>query len=446
MVLTPASGDLRYRFLDGRTGLLRADGSEGRYAAREGWRKEGPTVASATFGPCPADRLEFEITDGPGGTATRLDLPMQDTRFASDGLTLRGRLVMPAQAHGPVPLAVLVHGSEDYSGVDIYPKQYLLPAQGVAVFVYNKRGTGGSEGDYTQDFHVLAADANAALQAAQRLRPEGFSRKGFLGSSQGGWIAPLAASQADVDYVVAEYGLAETALAEDREQVMDDLRAAGHGDDVLTKAREVTDATALLMVSGFTRGFDELSRVRRKYGAEPWFADIRGEFTGRVLEMPGWLPQWVARAIFSRYDVNTSWGYEPLPVLAALAVPQLWVIAGADLEAPNAETLRRIRLLQSQGAPVDLAVFPDTDHGIYEFAAGDGERVMLRHPPGYLRLLAEWIRRPGLDGDFGSAVLEPAATPDAAPPDPARESIADPPSAANPKSRRPSLPGASPDG
>ena len=423
MVLAPANGNLRYRFLDGRIGLFRAEDDQGRYAALEGWRQDGPTVASATFGPCPADRMEFELRDGPVGTATRLDLPTQDTTFTSGDLTLRGRLVMPAHADGPVPLAVLVHGSEDYSGVDVYPTQYLLPAQGVAVFVYDKRGTGGSQGEYTQDFHVLADDAVAALETARRMRPGGFSRTGFLGSSQGGWIAPLAASRADVDYVVAQYGLAETALAEDREQVMDDLCAAGHDDEVLARARGITDATALLITSGFTRGFEELDDVRRRYGDEPWFADVRGEFTGRILDMPAWLPQWVARAIFARLDVQTSWEYEPMPVLEALAMPQLWIIAGEDLEAPNAETLRRIRLLQSRGVPVDLAVFPDTDHGIYEFAEGEDGRIMLRHPDGYLRLLAEWITHPRLEGEYGSAQLEPT-----------------------PQSRRPSLPGMTPDG
>src|SRR5699024_12320481 len=61
MVLAPANGDLRYRFIDGRIGLLQADGDQGRYEAREGWRQEGTTVASATCGACSGDRLQFKI-------------------------------------------------------------------------------------------------------------------------------------------------------------------------------------------------------------------------------------------------------------------------------------------------------------------------------------------------------------------------------------------------
>ena len=409
MAVTPVTGGLRYRLLDGRTGNLHVEGKSpgDRLAAREGWREEGPAVARAQFEPCPSGRMTFSLADGPEGTATRLPLRTIETRFASEGLQLRGRLLLPAGADERMPLAVLVHGSEDYSGVDSYPMQYLLPARGVAVFVYDKRGTGGSEGEYTQDFHALAGDAIAALAEARCLHAAGFSRAGFVGASQGGWIAPLAASRSDADYAVALFGLAENALAEDREQVMDELRAKGHGDEVLAQAREVTDATSMLMASRFTRGFEQLQAVRDRYGDAPWFADIQGEYSGQVLRFPSWAPRWVARAVAARHDVGTSWDYEPLPVLQSLAAPQLWVVAAEDREAPNVETLRRIRALQARGRPVDLAVFPDTDHGMLEYEQDGERRVMLRHADGYFRLVADWILGQ-LQPPYGRTTLERA--------------------------------------
>ncbi len=54
----------------------------------------------------------------------------------------------------------MVHGSENPAIGNVYP--YMLVAQGVSVFVYDKRGTGASEGDYTQNFELLADDAAAA--------------------------------------------------------------------------------------------------------------------------------------------------------------------------------------------------------------------------------------------------------------------------------------------
>ena len=412
LAITPATTGLRYRLFDGRTGNLQAEGKApgDTLQAREGWREDGPFVATARFGSCSDGRMDFALVDGPRGTATRMPLEVTETRFANDGLQLRGRLLLPADAPAtaPVPLAVLVHGSESYSAVDSYPMQYLLPARGIAVFVYDKRGTGESEGEYTQDFHALAGDAVAALAEARRLHPAGFARAGFVGSSQGGWIAPLAASRSDADYVVALYGLAESALAEDREQVMNDLRAKGHGDAVLAQAREVTDVTGTLIASGFTRGFEELRAVHAKYGDAPWFADIQGEFSGQILRFPPWMPEWVARTMASRHDVGTTWDYEPLPVLESLEARQLWVVAGDDLEAPNGETLRRLRALQARQRPLDLVVFPGTDHGILEFDASGAERVMLRHPDGYFRLIVDWIANQELRGAYGSALLDPA--------------------------------------
>jgi pimeloyl-ACP methyl ester carboxylesterase len=405
--LSRSDHGLRYRFIDGRSGRFEATDAD-ELTAMEGWRKQGPIVARVTFEPCAKGRMRFRLQGGPDGIATKIPLQIEDTRFRSGTLMLQGRLVMPAATTGPVPLAVLVHGSEHDSAVDANPMQYLLPAQGVAAFVFDKRGTGRSEGEYTQDFDLLAGDAIAALAQARRLRPDAFSHVGYVGGSQGGWIAPLAASRSRVDYAVALFGLADGPLAEDREQVMDGLRSKGHKADVLAKAHEVTDVTGQLVASGFTEGFDELDRVRSRYGDEPWFADLEGEFTGSIAHAPSSTPQWLMRAMGKREDPGTSWGYEPLPVLDKLRVPQLWVLAEDDTEAPNAETRRRLQKLQGKGRPVDVVVFPRTDHGIVEYAQEGSERVRLRHPDGYLRLLADWIRLRRLEGSYGSGKLQPA--------------------------------------
>jgi len=417
--LSRSDHGLRYRFIDGRSGRFEAtDAAE--LTAMEGWRKDGPIVASVKFEPCAKGRMQFHVQGGPAGIATKIPLQIEDTRFNSGAFILQGRLLMPAATTGPVPLAVLVHGSEHDSAVDANALQYLLPAQGVAVFVYDKRGTGRSQGEYTQDFDLLAGDAIAALAEARRLRPDAFARVGYVGGSQGGWIAPLAASRSRVDYAVALYGLADGALAEDRGQVMDDLRAKGHGAEVLAKAREVTDATGGLIASGFTEGFDQLDRVKAKYGDEPWFSDMEGEFTGAILRAPTWAPQWIVRAIAKHKDLGTSWDYEPMPVLEKLQAPQLWVLAEDDTEAPNAETRRRLKMLQEKGRPIDVVVFPHTNHGILEYAGKPADRISLRHPDGYLRLIADWIKRGRLQGSYGSgklqpAIAEPAATQTAEP-------------------------------
>src|SRR5690606_41388567 len=91
---------------------------------REGSGEEGPIAARTRFEPRPAGRMHFPLASGPEGDAVRLPLPAQDATFASDGLQLRGGLVLPAGgSQDPVPVAVLVHGSERYSALESNPMQ-----------------------------------------------------------------------------------------------------------------------------------------------------------------------------------------------------------------------------------------------------------------------------------------------------------------------------------
>jgi pimeloyl-ACP methyl ester carboxylesterase len=203
--------------------------------------------------------------------------------------------------------------------------------------------------------------------------------------------------------------MATDPLAEDRDQVMLDLRKAGYGDDVLAKAREVTDATASIVASRGARGWEQLDTVRMKYSGEPWWPAMQGEFTGMVAHHT----RAEVEAMAPKLEVGTSWDYDPMPVLRGLQVPQLWILAGADSEAPPEETERRLRALAAEGRPITTVVFPGTNHGILEFETGsDGKRVSTRYADGYLRMQADWIRDGRLDhGPYGNAELlaEPSA-------------------------------------
>jgi uncharacterized protein len=101
----------------------------------------------------------------------------------------------------PVPIVVLVHGSAQFSARDFYELQRSFPSEGIGVFVYDKLGTGASGGEYSHDYGLLAKDAVAALREAQRLAGSRAGRICYYGTSQGGWVAPLAATMAPVDFV-----------------------------------------------------------------------------------------------------------------------------------------------------------------------------------------------------------------------------------------------------
>ena len=402
LTLTPSDDGLRYRLESGESGRLTRQ-PDGRWSATRGWSDDGPPAAVARIGGCDATTIEFGLMGEPLVAAEREVFRVREAKFQSRGVRLAGRLVMPP-GDTAVPLAVVLHGSEDYSGRLYYPEQYRLPAQGIAVFVYDKRGTGDSGGEYTQDFYLLASDAAAALDEARRLAGARAERVGFVGGSQAGWIAPLAATQAPVDFVLIGYGMAEGPLAEDAGEVRQSLIDRGYGADVLAQAKEITDATGRVIASDYRDGFDELAAAKAKYRDAPWYGEIQGEFTEDFLKYP----IWVIRSVGPFYDQGTSWGYDPMPTLRQVAAPQLWILAAEDREAPHEATLRRLEKLQREGRPIVTAVFPATDHGILEFEERDGERVYTRYAEGYYPMMVEWIRGGTVTGPYGRAIVSSA--------------------------------------
>ncbi|MEM8940979.1 MAG: alpha/beta hydrolase [Pseudomonadota bacterium] len=398
------SAQLRWRTLDGRVGRL-TRGDDDIWSGTSGWTtRDDP--ARIRLGDCADKSIEVAGIEGLDGRGSMMDFVTEDVRFEGAGVELAGRLVLPA-SNTAAPLAVLVHGSEDYSAIDYNSNQRLLPAQGVAVFVYDKRGTGTSNGSYSQDFELLAGDAAAAHRAALRLAGDRVSYSGYLGGSQGGWVAPLAATMSPASFVVAAYGMAEGPLAEDRDEVQLRLREAGFGETELAKAREITDITGRLLASDFEDGQDELAQVRAAYSEEPWFGLLEGGISWEMVSRP----LWQFRIGYFFLDRGTSWEYEPVPVLESLNASMLWVLAGQDRSAPSTQTRRILTELQAEGLPIDVAFFPETDHGIVRFIEDDdGERQVLGYAQGYHELLADWIKNGRLAQAYGSAELTPRST------------------------------------
>lgn len=389
----PTDGGLRWRLFDGRTGkLVRAQAG---WISTRGWTNR-PDGTQVSFDDCASDRITFNGLQG-----RRIPLDVSDTTFRGDGVDLAGRLVMPLGPR-PAPIVVLVHGSEDYSALEFYSLQRQLPAEGVGVFVYDKRGTGASGGQYTQDFDMLANDAVAAMKEARRLAGDRAGRVGYLGSSQGGWVAPIAANRAPVDFVIVGYGLAVSPLEENRSEMKLEMRLAGHGEAEIARAMQVVKAGETLVLSQFTRGFERFAAIREKYRNEPWYKDLHGNYT--YLMLP--LDTDALKASKASFVLGTPWRYNPMPTLRASRTPQLWVLGEDDLLAPSAETSRRIRKLAASGHDFTLAMVPHAGHGIMEYIrTPDGGRAETRVADGYDAMIRDFARDGVLSGSYGAAKI-----------------------------------------
>jgi pimeloyl-ACP methyl ester carboxylesterase len=340
-----------------------------------------------------------------GGSAptpwARMPLAETDATFSSLGTPLAGRLIEPRTTDANLPLLVMVHGSERSPAL-ASPYAYALAAQGIRVFVYDKRGTGASQGEYTQNFELLADDAAAALRQARAMAQGRYARAGYYGGSQGGWVAPLAATRAPADFVAVGFGLVVSPIDEDREQMIDEARAAGLGAEAEADIHRLSDATARLLTTHFEDGFEALDAVRRDLAQRPWIDRIRGEHSGAMLRTSDADLRRVGRARFDNLEL--IWDYDALAALQRLQAPLLWVLAAQDREAPIERTRDALTSLAAAGKPIDLYVFPDTDHGMFEFTTRtDGSRQPTRVTDGYLRLLGDWIKGTP-EGNYGRGV------------------------------------------
>jgi pimeloyl-ACP methyl ester carboxylesterase len=395
LIIKPSDGDtLQWFRIDGTMGILKP-GANGVLSSTLGYTDK-PDGHTASFSPCDQGEIHFDALSG-----ARIPLDVTETTFTRGDVTFAGRLLLP-KGEGPVPIVVLVHGGEHSSARDFQQMQWILPSQGIGVFVYDKRGTGHSTGKFSLNFDVLADDAVSAIAEARRMAGARAGRVGYWGGSQGGWVAPLAAFRTRADFVIVGYGLLIDPLEEDREEVALEMSLKGHTPKEIAQAEEVAYAAETILASNYTRGLDEFDALRAKYRSAPWYKDLQGNLTRFFLPLSAaQIP-----ALKEQIPIGIAWGYDGMEVAKRLDTPQLWQLATDDLQAPSAETTRRMKLLMDEGAPVTLAVFPHAEHGMYEYVINaKGERDDTRNPEGYFAMICDFARDGHLHGTYGRASI-----------------------------------------
>lgn len=384
--------------LDGRMGTLHPSTGD-TWTSTRGWTKQADGM-TISFLDCVAGVIDFAGIPG-----QRIALDVQDVTFTSHGTTLAGRLTMP-KGVDKVPVVILVHGAEHDSALSspgvVSALQRLLPAQGIGVFAFDKRGTGSSGGTYTQDYDILADDVVVAVTQARQLAGTRLGRIGFWGGSQGGWVAPLAANRTPVDFVIVCYGLAVNVIDEDQESIALQMRERGYPPETIAKAQEVGHAAETLFINDFKGSYKDFDEIRTKYSRAPWYKDVKGDFTWLILPHT----DKELRAMAKDLNWHTPFYYDPMPILRAGKTPQLWIAGGEDYSAPSEETDMRIKSLITDGKPFTLALYPKAEHGMRLFdTEPDGTRDTTRYAPGYFDMIRDFARDGRLTGSYGDAEI-----------------------------------------
>lgn len=314
----------------------------------------------------------------------------EERRFTSGGTELAGTLIMP-QSRKPVAAIVVTHSASSPLGsASLYAHlKAMLPALGIAVFTYDRRGSGRSGVETAGgSFTILADDAIAAVNSLKTDPRIDSRRIGTWGLSQGGWISPLAASRSpDIAFVISVAAPVVTADVQMIFSSTNHLRANGYPQteiDQMVATRKAVDA--------YMRGTASKEAAQKLIdGAKtkPWFKYLyMGEIV-RDREVSGW-----------RKEIEN----DPLTNLTAVRVPTLILYGANDAVVPVAESLERLKTVAARMPKMAVHVVANADHAMQMSV---DEKISLNpkydgteqaDSPEYIAVLSRWLVTHG----FGS--------------------------------------------
>lgn len=264
-----------------------------------------------------------------------------DVTIPANDVTLAATLYVPPGAQGKLPGVVLGHGSAPSTRAMMGFWTNTALKSGVAVLVFDKRGTGQSTGTYERfdvpkspvQFEQQASDLVHAVRWLARQPGIDTTRIGLMGGSQAGWTMPLAAAEEPlVRFIVAGCGVP--------------------------------------LPSGVEAAHERyLNTLRPWSGARPSIRQVH-EADAHAMDYMGVI------------------GFDPHPVLEKLTIPVLWIFGLYDHVIPTNLSIDRIGEYQRAGKKnFDLHVLPLADHNFINVFTDE------RYDPS--EAAKAWLRRKG---------------------------------------------------
>lgn len=317
--------------------------------------------ARITLAPADADRLTgsffqgasfpFEMQRGPFRTAyapPEMIGTDTDITVIAGGVVLAGSLRLP-DGDGPFPGVVLLNGSgpQDRDATIMDRPVFgalasALAERGIASLRLDDRGVGGSDAVAPAAPADLANDAAAALEALG-VRSEISACTGYIGHSEGGLIAFLAADAAGADFIVTFAGPAGTMREILYEQSEALILASGAGQAAADANRALQDAMFAVM-------------------SDPDVEDYPAAITAALIERG--FPAAAAQqqgAIWGQPYSIASLDIDPADTMAAYDGPVHAIFGALDLQVLPEANAARVEIARGD-LPTEVTVVPGVNH------------------------------------------------------------------------------------
>jgi dienelactone hydrolase len=319
----------------------------------------------------------------PARTARRVDIERrEDVRFSNGDVTLAGTLISPT-SKGPHPALILVHasGAED--------REYLLPfarfliRRGMAILGYDKRGVGGSTGDWNKaSFDDLAGDVVAAFEYLKTRSDIRRDQIGMLGWSQAGWVMPPAATRAkDLAFLISISGAGVSGAETTIDQARNEMVANGMRPQMVDQIVELMTLQYNYLRTG--QGWDQYLAARKtiasRMGGNP------PEAFPATQDHP--YLQFIRPLIL----------HDPAPTIRQLQLPVLALFGELDnnILAEKNRAAWEAALTAGGHRDYTLRILPKANHALLEAKVGNNAEMksLQRFVPAYFEVVLAWLSK-----------------------------------------------------
>lgn len=324
-----------------------------------------------------------------------------DDRIDTGNGILGATLTMP-RGRGPFPGVVLLSGtgSQDRDNSMGAHRPFAVIAdyltrRGFAVLRFDDRGSGLSSGLFNE-LRTVEADAFDAIAAFRYLRDHprvDRARTGFIGHSEGGVVAPLAAGQTGgVAFLVLlgspAVDMIETALTQ--HESIERARGASEARIAFERRVRARIYEIIRAEPDAARAREAVAAVFRETTIEAGVADLDW-----IIELKKAVGVLTARAWSTTFRQRLL--EDPKPALRALRVPALALFGGLDVQVVPAVNEPAMRDALSASSPLtEIRTLPRLNHAFQTATTGSVDeysQIEETFAPAALEVIGLWLAR-----------------------------------------------------
>jgi uncharacterized protein len=302
----------------------------------------------------------------------------EEVIFTNQTVQLVGTLYKP-DAETASPALVVLHAAN--GGTRQFPfYQHLvthLPACGMAVLLFDRRGSGRSGGDFeTASFETLAEDGNAAVGYLHSRNDIDQKQIGLFGISQGGWIAPLVVGlRSDIAFLIIVSGCGVSPAIQMDYGAAYNLHQQGFTENTIAQAIALRNC-----VNEYYRGHIS----REVVSAELYSAESEAWFQEAYINPSKDLPEDVTKSKWW-HELD----YDPLPIWKQIQQPTLFLFAEDDRWVPVAESISKLELATAHIKDMTIIQIKGTDHLMYKTRDKKAETISEE----YIETMVAWLMK-----------------------------------------------------